>query len=66
MRRTLRGIRSLVVLREPRQVLVLDPGHPGLVLLVVVLAGLLLVGLRLLVVVGHFEDLARKCLRSGL
>ena len=52
-RRTLGAIGSLVVVCEPGQVLVLDPWHPDLVLLVVVLARSLAVGL--LVLVGHVE-----------
>lgn len=45
--RTFRGIRGLVVLCEPLQVLVLHPGDPVVVLAVVELAGLLLVRLAL-------------------
>lgn len=60
--RTFCGIRGLVVFGEPLQVFVLDPGDPVIVLAVVELAGLLLVGLALgvLVVVCHF-DVFRVC-----
>ena len=56
-KRTLSGIGSLVVVREPREVLVLDPRHPCLVLLVVVLGSLLLVRLGVFVLVRHDEGL---------
>ena len=57
-RRTLGSIRCFVIFSEPLEVLVLDPRHPRLVLLVVVLSCLLLVCLGLLVVlVRHLETL---------
>jgi len=60
-RRTLGAIGSLVVVCEPGQVLVLDPWHPCLVLLVVVLASLLLVGLAVAVVLVRHDEVCLVC-----
>lgn len=50
------GITGLVVRCEPLEILVLNPWHPCLVLLVVVVVGGLLIGLLLLrCLVRHFD-----------
>ena len=51
--RVLGGVASLVVLGEPPQVLILDPGHPVLVLVVVALLNPLEIALALLLVLGQ-------------
>lgn len=50
---TLGSIASLVVVGEPLEVLVLDPGHPVLILVVVALLDPLEVALALLLVFGQ-------------
>lgn len=50
---TFRSIARLVVLREPLQVLILDPRHPVLVLVVVTLFDPLIVSLAFLLLFGQ-------------
>ena len=55
-RHTLSGVTGLVVRCEPLEILVLNPWHPCLVFLVIVVGGGLLVGLLLLrCLVCHFD-----------
>jgi len=59
-----RGIAGLVVLGEILEEVVFNPGHPGLVLLGVLLLGPLRVGLFLLLV-GHAVEVGRR-LKLGM